>query len=118
MAAKGQSTINLSLLLGIAFMILGVGAYVISEFASVTALIPAVFGVLIIGLGLLARAEQYRRFALFGVAALAILGILGSLRVVPDVIAQEWTVATVSQAIMIVLSLIVLGIVAKDVVDR
>ena len=117
MTDTGQSTENLSVGLGIALILLGVAAYAISDFASVTALIPAVFGILVVGLGLLGRDEQYRRIALYAIGALAILGVLGSLRVVPDVIAQEWTVGTISQGIMIVLSLTLLGIVARDVLD-
>lgn len=41
----------LSIVLGVALVVLGAGAYVLSDFASITALIPAIFGVLIAILG-------------------------------------------------------------------
>ena len=92
-------------------------AYTVTEFASVTALIPAVFGVLVVGLGVLARRDRYRRVALAAIGLLAILGILGSLRAVSAIVAQDWTVATVSQGLMILLSLLLLGVVAYEFLD-
>ena len=113
MPSASESPANLGIVIGLALGILGIAAYVLSDFASVTALIPSVFGVLIVGLGLLARAGRQQRLALYTIGALAGLGIIGSLRAIPDILAQVWTVGTISQGLMIVLSLILISGIAR-----
>ena len=61
-------------------MLLGIGGYQGSGHASVTALIPAAFGVPLVLLGLLARSERYRMHAMHGAVLLGLLGVLGTLR--------------------------------------
>lgn len=115
MATSKTSTFAVSIALGIALVVLGVGAYVLSEFASVTALIPAVFGVLVAILGGVGYTQPDRqRPAVYGIGLLAILGVLGSTRGVPDLIALltggtvDSTIATVSQGLMILVCLVLL----------
>jgi len=97
---------------------LGVGAYAISGFASVTALIPAVFGLLIALLAVAGRRGR-GRLATYGIAGLAALGIAGSLRGLPDVLALltggdvDSTVAAVSQGGMVLVCLSLLVVVAS-----
>ncbi len=117
MASSGIATELVSIALGGVMVLLGLVAYTITEFASVTALIPAVFGVLIVGLGMVARIDNYRRIALSAIGVLAILGITGSLRAIPAIFGQDWSVATMSQGLMIVLSLLLLGVVAYEFLD-
>jgi hypothetical protein len=57
----------------------GVIAYVATDAASMTALIPSVVGVLIVLCGLLALKEPWRRHAMHAAMVIALLGALGSL---------------------------------------
>ncbi|OIB59059.1 hypothetical protein [Natrialba sp. SSL1] len=110
-----------SLAVGASLLILGVGAYVVSSFESVTALIPALFGALVIALRLAGDALGRERLATYGIGALALAGIFGSARGVPDLIALltgetvDSAIAAVSQGLMIVFCLVLLGIVAQTV---
>jgi hypothetical protein len=104
-----------SIVLGVALVVVGVGAYVLSDFASITALIPAIFGVLIAIMGVVGNRRTGReRLAAYGIGLLAVLGVLGSTRGIPDMIALvtggavESTIAAVSQAAMIVVCLVLL----------
>ena len=116
MANSGTSVFMLSIVLGIVLIILGVSAYVLSDFASITALIPAFFGILIAILGVVGYQQTDRqRLASYGIGLLAVLGILGSTRGIPDIIglltgeAVESTIAAVSQGTMIIICLVLLA---------
>jgi hypothetical protein len=124
MANSRTSAFILGIVLGIALVVVGVGAYVLSDFASVTALIPAFFGVLIAILGVVGyRRTNRRRLAAYGIGLLAVLGVLGSTRGVPDILALltgetvESTVAVVSQGTMIVICLVLLAAVVQFIRD-
>ena len=71
---------------GALLIVVGLGAYLLSGRASVTALIPAFFGLPILGLGTLARSPRHERWAMIGAAALAGLGLMGSASGVPKFI--------------------------------
>ena len=64
--------------LGVALVVLGIGAYVLTSAASVTALIPAFVGVPLLACAAVARAETRRRPALVVALVIALLGALGS----------------------------------------
>ena len=64
--------------LGVALVILGIGAYVLTSAVSITALIPAFVGVPLLACAALARSATRRRPALWGALAIALLGALGS----------------------------------------
>ena len=64
--------------LGVALVVLGVGAYVLTSAASVTALIPTFVGVPLLVCAALARSATRRRPALAVALAIALLGALGS----------------------------------------
>ncbi|MDX9757780.1 MAG: hypothetical protein RBU27_01355 [Bacteroidota bacterium] len=66
--------------LGALLIILGAVGYLASGAESVTALIPAFFGIPILILGLLGRKEHLRKHMMHAVAALALLGFAGSVR--------------------------------------
>lgn len=119
------SAFKLSIALGSVLIVLGVAAYVLSNFASVTALIPAVFGVLITVLGVVGHQQTVRqRLAASGIGLLAVLGVLGSTRGIPDVIALltgetvDSVIAAVSQGTMIIICLILLTAVIQFVRER
>lgn len=65
--------------LGILLIVVGVVAYLASGADSPTALLPAGLGVVIAGLGILARREPLRRHALHAALVVALLGLLGTL---------------------------------------
>lgn len=123
MSDSGRFAATLGIVLGAALVVLGIGAYVLSDFASVTALIPAVFGVLMALLGTVERRTGRQRLPVYGIGVLAALGVLGSMRGIPDVIALltggavESTVAAVAQGAMIVVGLVLLAAVANYALD-
>ncbi len=66
--------------LGAALLVLGLAGYGLSGAASLTALIPAAFGLLLIVTGLLARDDRRRMHAMHAAVLIALLGFLGSFR--------------------------------------
>ncbi|WP_437936492.1 hypothetical protein [Sorangium sp. So ce341] len=87
---------------------LGVGGFAATR--APTALIPAGFGVVSIGLGVLARQEKYRMHAMHASALVGVLGVLGSARGLSQLPAQlsggdvERPAAVIAQSLMAVLS--------------
>ena len=69
-----------SIALGVALIVLGLAGYFLTGAASFTALIPALFGVIIALLGLVARDESKRKHAMHAAVVVALLGFLGSAR--------------------------------------
>ena len=124
MANSATSLFMLGIVLGMVLILLGVSAYVLSDFASITALIPAFFGILIAILGGVGYQQtDRRRLAAYGIGLLAVLGILGSTRGIPDIIglltgeAVESTIAAVSQGAMIIVCLVLLAAVIQFIRD-
>ena len=72
---------------GVAFVLLGVFSWVATDFVSVTALIPAFFGVVFVVLGLVMRDEAKAKHAGHAAALLAVIGLLGSARGIPSTLA-------------------------------
>lgn len=64
--------------LGVALVLLGIGAYVLTSAVSVTALIPAFVGVPLLACAAVARSASRQRPALAVALAIALLGALGS----------------------------------------
>lgn len=117
--------IRITITLGTILLLLGLGAYLYAltgEQASVTALIPAFFGVPIVVLGLAAARWPTRRAAFMHVVVvLAALGLLGSARGLmslatlvsaPDEVARP--AAVVVQSIMAVLCLAYLVVAVRS----
>lgn len=115
-----RSTPVLGIVLGIVLVAIGIGAYVLSSFASVTALVPAIFGVVIAALGVAGRRTERQKLAILGIGVLGLLGVLGSARGVPDVIALltggavDSTVAAVAQGSMILIGLVLVAAAGRD----
>lgn len=96
--------------LGVVLIVLGLLGYFLSGGASVTALIPAFFGVLLAMLGLMARNENRRALAMHVAVFVALVGLLGSFRgllQIGDVFdgTAARPSAVVAQSIMAVLTL-------------
>lgn len=64
---------------GAVLVAVGLVAYAVSGADSLTALLPSLLGVLILGLGLLAARPAYHRHAIHAALAVALLGFLGTL---------------------------------------
>jgi hypothetical protein len=71
---------SLSVWVGVLLIALGVGGYVMTSMVSLTALIPALFGVVIAGLGAWGRDAARRKTAMHAAMGIALVGILGSIR--------------------------------------
>jgi hypothetical protein len=69
---------------GALLVLSGVGFYVGISPHHFTALIPAVLGIIIFILGLLARNEKIRRHAMHGAMLFGLIGFLGSLMGIPS----------------------------------
>jgi len=67
---------QLSRTIGLILMVIGIGGYVATDMASPTALIPAVFGMV---LGYYGRHEATRKTAMHLAMGIALVGILGSM---------------------------------------
>jgi hypothetical protein len=78
---------NVTMGFGLALAALGVGGYFATGRASLTALIPLAFGLLLLVCGALARREQWRKHAMHAAALVGLLGFLGPLRVLPQMVA-------------------------------
>jgi hypothetical protein len=61
-------------------MVVGVGGYMLTHGVSLTALIPAAIGAVLIGLSYLAQSDRARRHAMHAAMVVALVGIAGSAR--------------------------------------
>jgi hypothetical protein len=79
-------------LIGIVLMIIGIASYWLTGRTSVTALIPAFFGVVFVILAYVARNEAARRHAMHVAVAVGLLGVLGTLgRAIPAIMNGQLT---------------------------
>ena len=77
---------RLSTVCGAALIVLGAAMYAVSGQASLTALIPVPFGVVLVVLGAVAARLASPKHPMHAAAAVALLGILGSIGGVPDAV--------------------------------
>ena len=70
---------NLTMGVGVWLVVLGIAGYVATDMVSMTALIPAAFGVVFVLLGAYGRADGRRRTAMHVAMGVALLGIAGSI---------------------------------------
>ena len=81
---------NITILLGLVLIALGLGGYFGTGTSSVTALIPAFFGAPILILGILALKDSMRKHAMHGAVMIGLLGFLGgAVRLVQTLVAGE-----------------------------
>lgn len=123
MTATERTTSQLTIVVGVLLAITGAFAYATSDFASITALIPSVFGVLFVVLGVVGIQTERTTLAVYAIGVLAAVGILGSLRGVPDVLALltggdvDSTIAATTQGAMVLFCLLLLVAVGRHVLD-
>ena len=114
---------NTTIAIGIALIILGLGSYFGTGQTSATALIPAAFGILLLGLGALARNPARRKLAMHIAVVVGLLGFAGSvsgLTKIGAVLAGEPVdrpAAVIARSIMAILTAIFVGLCIKSFVD-
>jgi hypothetical protein len=101
---------SITIALGVVLIVLGLAGYFLTGAVSLTALIPAAFGLVIAIAGVLARDERKRKHAMHGAVVVALLGFLGSARGLLQIGAlfagsAARPAAVISQTIMAVLTL-------------
>lgn len=114
---------NLTIALAVALILLGVGGYMGSGGASLTALIPAAFGVVLLILGVVARDPGKRKHAMHGAAMVGLLGAAGTvsglvkfLRMATgESVARPQ--AVMAQAVMCVMCLVFVALCVKSFID-
>lgn len=123
MTDAGRLVSTLGIALGIVLVAIGVGAYVITAFESITALIPAIFGVIIALLGGVGRQTARERITVYGIGLLALLGVAGSAQGISELIALltgeavDSAIAPVAQSATVVIGLVLLAAVGKYALD-
>lgn len=116
---------KLSINIGILLIILGAISYVATSAVSITALIPAFFGVVFGGLGMLAkRSESMRKHAMHAALLLALLGLGGSfggliaiLNLIFTGTTPERLNAAIGQALMALLCIVFIVAGIKSFID-
>ena len=96
--------------LGVTLIILGLAGYFLTGMVSITALIPAFFGIVIALAGLIARDERKRKHAMHAAVLVALVGFLGSARgllQIGDALngTAERPAAVIAQSLMALLTL-------------
>ncbi|MGE3276531.1 MAG: hypothetical protein AB7O67_15565 [Vicinamibacterales bacterium] len=107
-------------LVGILLMVLGLGSYVLTGRTSITALIPAFFGIIFAILAYMARRESLRRHMMHAAVAIGLIGLLATLgRLVPALAAggDPARPALLSQAAMAVILLVYVALGVKSFID-
>jgi hypothetical protein len=99
-----------TLLFAFAYLVLGIGGFVLTGSTHKTALIPCVFGVLFLIFGLLARRDNLRKHVMHAAVLIALLAFLGTARSLPHLPelfngSAEKPAAVITQAINAALSL-------------
>ena len=90
---------------GVLLTLLGLAGYFLTGTSSLTALIPAIFGLLLVGLGFLARSESVRKHAMHAAAIVALVGCVGALiPLMRTPAGPRSPIAVFSQAAMVVLT--------------
>ncbi len=111
MTAMASTTV----VFGVLLMLLGVGGYFLTGTSSFTALIPAIFGLLLIVLGALARSESIRKHAMHAAAMVALVGGVGALiPLLRTPAGPRSPVAVFSQAAMAALTAVFVGLCVKS----
>jgi hypothetical protein len=114
---------SLTLWLGIILTALGIFGYIGSGAESVTALIPAFFGIVFILLGVLAKKERLRKHVMHAAAVLAVLGFAGSVRGLSSLFTLlgggdvPRPLATIMQSVMALLMIAFIVLAVKSFVD-
>jgi len=107
-----------TIIFGVLLTLLGLGGYILTGTSSFTALIPAVFGLLLIVLGFLARSEAVRRHAMHAAAVVALVGCAGALfPLLRTPMGLRPAIAVFSQIAMVVLTAVFVALCVRSFID-
>lgn len=109
---------NITIIIGSLLIILGLTGYFGVGSESITALIPAFFGIVIAALGFLGKKENIRKHVMHAALLMALLGLIGSFTGIPKTITMldggdiARPAAALAQAVMALICLVylILGI--------
>jgi hypothetical protein len=105
----------------VGFVLIGIGVagYIATRAASLTALIPAMVGAILLVLGLVARDPKARRHAMHAAVAFALIAALGTLpRLLPALSAGEFQrPAVIAQAAMVSALIVYVLLGVKSFID-
>jgi hypothetical protein len=106
-------------LCGFVLIAIGIIGYVATGAASLTALIPAMIGAVLLVLALVARSPEARKHAMHAAVALALVAALGTLpRLLPALMAGEFSrAAVISQTAMVLVLLVYVVLGVKSFID-
>ncbi len=104
---------------GVLLALLGAVMYIYTGMLQITALIPAFFGIPLIGLGVLARNDKFRMHAMHGAALLGLVGFaMPAYMVIAGLIrGDEFTLAKQEQAAMAVICGVFVGWCVKSFIE-
>ena len=112
-----------TIVFGVILILLGLGGYFGSGMASITALIPTLFGVLLAALGAIAKNPERRKLAMHVAVTVGLIGFLGS---VPGLLKAgalisggplERPMAVAAQSVMAILMAIFVAMCVKSFID-
>jgi len=100
----------ITLLFALAYILLGLGGFILTGSTHKTALIPCAFGVLFVLFGLLAFKDKFRKHAMHAAVLIALLAFVGTAKALahlPDLFrgTAEKPAAVITQAVNAFLSL-------------
>ena len=106
-------------LVGFVLIAIGLVGYLATGGASVTALIPAMLGAIMLILALAARSEQARKHAMHAAVAIALLSLIGTLpRLFPALMAREFQrPAVIAQLAMVLVLAFYVALGVKSFID-
>jgi hypothetical protein len=102
---------------GIVLILLGLAGYFGTGMASMTALIPAVFGVLLSVFGAMARDEKKRKTAMHIAVMLGLVGLIGDVVTLLSRFNVERPPAIASQLLMAALMTVYVALCVKSFID-
>jgi ABC-type transport system involved in multi-copper enzyme maturation permease subunit len=107
-----------TMIFGVLLMLLGGAGYYLTGAASPTALIPTWFGLPLVALGYLSRSEAMRKHAMHAAATIGLVGCAGALfSLVRTPAGPTSAMATFSQAAMVLLTAVFVGLCVKSFKD-
>jgi hypothetical protein len=108
---------NTTIGIAAALIVIGVVGYVGTDRQSVTALIPAVLGLLLLAFAWLAGNAAYRKHAMHAVAVFALLGLLGTIGGLIRLLGGTMTPAAISQGLTAILTGALLALCIRSFID-
>lgn len=111
----------ITIVFGLVLTLLGLAGYFGSDTKSMTALIPALFGVPLALLGLLALKDSLRKHAMHLAAMVGLLGFLGAAGSMINKVVKtggvEYSLALVMQALMALLCAVFVGLCVRSFIQ-